>query len=405
MVRTYLTRRFMEMLHPELANQGFNVYSLEPDQRSPIHARADEASRSNAIVIREFWNLPNDYPTIYETEDDCSRCDECVQYCEGCNGRFGYVEWNGDVSICATCAMPRCEECGERWETELQASNCCGPEGIYEWDFRPEFKFWRIHEGTVSYGYAPTDELFIGIELETECGIDSFPDFLSQADENYHAPNFCYGKRDGSLDETGVELVTMPATLDAFMQRFPWRALQAWNNEGARSFYRNSCGFHVHVSRDFFAPTHLWRFVAWQMRNQTFCHALAQRESVGYAKWRTLSEFGKYGSATLSDVVKGKADSGERYVAINFNNSETIELRYFRGNLRPEAIRARIEFVHALAYFTKNLSAREVMQGALSVETFSEYSLNRSDKYPTLATWIDNYNKGGSANVPSDTDN
>jgi hypothetical protein len=264
---------------------------------------------------------------------------------------------------------------------------------LHDYSFRPQFRFWHIADGELSDSWRPTNELFLGVELETECGFDSFADFLSDACEDGNNPEFIYGKRDGSLDDSGIELVTMPATMDAFMRRFPFHALQRWNERGARSFYRDSCGLHIHVSRSHFTPTHMWRFVAWQMLNQWFCERIAQRNSSQWARWQTLGEFGTEWKPSLADAVKGKGTDGERYVAINFQNKQTVELRYFRGNLRADAIRMRVEFVDALARFTRNMSARDVMEGALSVPHFVRFVFAHHARYGTLASWMmDNEN-------------
>jgi hypothetical protein len=285
--------------------------------------------------------------------------------------------------------MPRCEECDQAWDTDEEAARCCGAPGVFEWDWKPIFHFWSVSENRLIRGrFEIPNELYLGIELETECGSGTFAEFLSDANEIMGDPEFVYGKRDGSLDETGVELVTMPSTLDAFRRRFPWQALARWNENGARSFYRGSCGFHIHASRSFFTPTHLWRFAAFQMRNKSLCEAIAQRSNSHWAKWRSLSDFGSYDEAPLSDIVKGKGENGERYVAINFQNAATVELRYFRGNLRPEAILARVEFVDAIAHYTQPLSAADVMRGALSVAPFAEWVDTNRNRYSALANWL-----------------
>ena len=345
------------------------------------------------IRDRYFWAIPDDAPMLVDCEDETTRCEDCYSACADCGGAFGHVNLEG---LCDSCSMPSCADCGERWETEQSARSCCG--GIlHSYDFRPDFRYWYMNDGELASNFGaisnwqsipPSNDLFIGCELETECGYDSFADFLSDAGEDHNQPLFVYGKSDGSLDGSGVEIVTMPATMDAFMARFPWRALQNWNDAGARSYYRESCGFHVHVSRSYFSPTHMWRFVAWQMRNQSFCEMLAQRNSSQWARWQTLGEFGNDYKPSLGDIVKGKESNGERYVAINFQNDATVELRYFRGNLRADAIRQRIEFVDALARFTKNLRASDVIAGALSVDAFANWTMARSERYGTLARWI-----------------
>jgi hypothetical protein len=70
-----------------------------------------------------------------------------------------------------------------------------------------------------------------------------------------------------------------------------------------------------------------------------------------------------------------------------------VELRYFRGNLRADAIRTRVEFVDALARFTKEMNGRDVMNGALSVPHFVRFVYAHSARYGTLAQWmLDNEN-------------
>ena len=330
---------------------------------------------------------------LFGTCDAGARCEACVYSCVECGEYYANVDEN---EMCDSCGSPQCAECGERWETERQSQNCCN-RLLHSYDYTPTFRYWSMNGSVPMWNvgerigwsiHPPTNELFMGIELETENGLDSFPQFMLDAGEVCNEENFVYAKSDGSLDDTGVELVTMPATLDAINAMFPWRALATWNANGARSFHRGTCGFHVHVSRRFFAPTHLWRFVAWQMRNQRFCEAIGQRTNSHWAQWQTLRDFGKDDAPTLEDVVKGKDANGSRYVAINFQNEHTIELRYFRGNLREDAIRLRIEFVDALAHYTKTIGAGDVLRGALGAGAFVHYCMENAERYATLTRWI-----------------
>lgn len=379
------------IVHPDLASQGQTLMQLSYEDATIINRYADERSQNLPLHMREFWNIPPNANIILQTDDDCTRCEDCVHSCDECGVTIGstYSNENYDC-VCYSCSLYTCTECHERYESEYDADSCCDNGEINSYCYRPAFFFWRTDEnGTpIASGVAPKNELFLGVELETECGKEYWSDFLMNANETFGAEKFCYGKEDGSLDESGVELVTMPSTLDAFMQRFPWDALRRWNANGARSYWRSSCGMHIHVSRSFFTPTHMWRFVAFQLRNQSLCARIGQRESSTYAEWQTLGEFGKYGTANLSAIVKGERANGARYVAINFQNDETIELRYFRGNLRTDVIRARVEFVHALAYFTQGLSARDVINGALSEIEFAAFVFARRDRYANLANWF-----------------
>jgi hypothetical protein len=368
-----------------------SIMDLTSEQASEISRWTDARILDSPITNRSFWNISASDATIIHTEDDCTRCEECVSTCEDCGTLIGNV-YQSEMydTVCYGCSLFRCEECGDSYEEQENATRCCSSGEVHEYSHRPTFWFWRSDEnGEITSHFAPSrNELYLGIELETECGSQYWSDFLSDAGEEYGNERFCYGKEDGSLDESGIELVTMPSTMDAFMQRFPWEALRTWNANGARSYWRGTCGMHIHVSRSYFSPTHMWRFVAFQLRNQSLCARLGQRETSGYAEWQTLGDFGTYGNAKLSAVVKGRGANGGRYVAINFQNSDTIELRYFRGNLREDVIRARVEFVDALARFTKNQTAKDVMEGALSEIEFAAFVFANRTRYGNLANWF-----------------
>ena len=357
-----------------------------------------EARLANFVPARtrEFWNIDPEWEDLLRTEDAGWRCEDHCALCDECGSLVGDLQQLNGMDVCYPCAMPRCAECNEAFEFESDARNCCASD-LHPYDFRPQFRFWFMQDGSPESNFgritnwehiAPTDDLYLGVELETERSRSTFSDFLQDAGESHDEPLFVYGKSDGSLSEDGVEIVTMPATMDAFMARFPWDALANWNDAGAKSFHMGTCGFHVHVSRSFFSAPHMWRFAAWQMRNQPFCEALAQRNSSQWARWQSLGDFGNGRKPSLGDIVKGKESNGERYVAINFQNSATVELRYFRGNLRADAIRTRIEFIDALARFTRNLSARNVMDGALSVDALAQWTMGRATRYPNFAMWI-----------------
>lgn len=389
-VRDSIIQNQFRMLHPDLARQGYSRHALAQDDERALVAWADERISESPIHTRAFWNIGDGDPLIHRTEDECTRCEDCLSSCELCGALIGSTYENEEWEIlCYSCSRYECQECGNDFETAHERDRCCNLRSVFEYDFRPRFRYWEwdATNGAISSFWQSPNELFMGIELETECGDSHWEDFLSDACEDGD-PDFCYGKRDGSLDSSGIELVTMPATLDAFIHRFPWQAVERWNQNGARSYHRGSCGMHVHVSRSFFSHMHLWRFVAFQLRNQSLCKRMGQRDSSSYAQWQTLGDFGKHGNSTLSAIVKGHADNGARYVAINFQNETTVELRYFRGNLRTDVIRARIEFVHALAHFTQALSARDVMNGALSELEFAAYVFEKRERYPALASWF-----------------
>jgi hypothetical protein len=98
----------------------------------------------------------------------------------------------------------------------------------------------------------------------------------------------------------------------------------------------------------------------------------------------------------LPSLVKGKSANGDRYVAINFQNHATVELRYFKGNILRAAILKNVEYVQSLYDYTKQLSASEVMtRNGLSEFKYLDWLGDKEDLYPNLIQFIDsNSDKG-----------
>lgn len=308
-------------------------------------------------------------------------CDNC-----GCYLLSGYSERRARIAlgvsdesiytddsytVCSDCASV-CEVCEAVYSGHDSAVGCCGSRnGINDYSYRPSPVFWHMGDLPVS-SYRPLPRtLYVGVEIEAEEAADSASEFLSDASEESGSEQFVYLKHDGSLGSGGVEIVTHPSTPEAFLERFPFDALEKWTARGARSFNRESCGLHIHVSRSAFTPSHLWRFVRFQLANVDHCVGVAQRRSDQWANWSGsgMDEVKK----SLPSMVKGTKRNGVRYVAINFQNRDTVELRYFKGNLSPRIIRRQVLFVSAMYHYTRTLTVADVKGGAFDWGRFVEW--------------------------------
>lgn len=153
---------------------------------------------------------------------------------------------------------------------------------------------------------------------------------------------YCFFERDGSIG-TGFEIVTQPAGLDVHKEKF---ALFLQNSElkrGLRSHEGGNCGFHVHVGREYVTQSQIYRIQSFinDVRNEALIRSIARRYESGYCKYKpVMAKFTPHGKNT-----------GDRYEALNVNNSETIEFRIFRGSLRYESVAAALEFVNAVLTF------------------------------------------------------
>ena len=332
-----------------------------------------------------------------QTEDDPAMgdgpvCEECyarhVTLCEGC-GYPALTEYVGNrarealgvhdeyvytqdgASLCSECVC-NCSDCGEPYSDEDNALECCNAGGreVHDYSYRPSPLFWKGAPAVWSPRPEPST-LYVGVEIEAENAADTAGQFLEDAEEEPSDEQFVYLKRDGSLGSGGVELVTHPATPEAFLARFPFDAVRKWTERGARSYYRTSTGFHIHVSRSAFTSTHLWRFVRFQLANVDYCIRIAQRESVQWANWSGdgMDDVKKH----LPAMVKGTKRNGHRYVAINFQNPNTVELRYFKGNLSPRIIRRQVLFVSAVYNYTKRMTLADIKGGAFDWGRFVDW--------------------------------
>ncbi len=94
----------------------------------------------------------------------------------------------------------------------------------------------------------------------------------------------------------------------------------------------------------------------------------------------------------MKEIARRKGEafgSAERYVPVNVQNEETLELRYMAGSINPEMIRKNIEWVQALYDFTDYISIDDIKQGVLDEQ---QYLLGwvMNGKYPSLAKYLTN---------------
>jgi len=90
-----------------------------------------------------------------------------------------------------------------------------------------------------------------GIELEADYGNEK-----DAAARDVTFGDLSYVKRDGSLTDDGIEIVTHPCSLRYHLEQYPWdEILSSLADYGFRSHDTSTCGLHVHVSRSAFGET------------------------------------------------------------------------------------------------------------------------------------------------------
>ena len=341
-----------------LCSRCDDAYLRSCDTCGDSHYNRTELGWMSIIALRSA-DLSSVF--FYFTEDGYNVCEDCVWWCPDCNSAYS---------------------------DESDMLNCCSNRNnsVHFYGYKPGPMFHDIDYNRVLTvkGVATPGVLYMGIELEVAKMADLADEFHERM--SFDEREFLYMKEDGSLGADGVELVTHPATMDGFKKMFPFESLDWARREGARSFAYHSCGFHIHVSRSAFSPTHMWKFVKFQMHQYELCQKVAQREDSSYATWHwEQSEHND-----LPEYIKGKKSNGRRYLAINFQNRNTVELRYFKGNMLRGAIMKNLEFVQSVYDYTKGLTVRDVAFGALNnLDHYYEW-LDSNEGYENLKYFLIN---------------
>jgi hypothetical protein len=110
------------------------------------------------------------------------------------------------------------------------------------------------------------------------------------------------------------------------------------------------------------------------------------------------SDYGKIGYESKRDnirAIKGSSYSrggygGDRYLAINLQNSSTIELRMFKGSLKVERVLSAIEFSHAVVQYSRGIRSGANASTMLRPEEFVSW-IRKQNSYPNLIKFLPDF--------------
>jgi hypothetical protein len=383
---------------------------------------------SDDIELVECSSCSSDYKPdeLATTRGGDVLCEDCRIYCERCDN-FDYSEGSRHVEgygmYCEVCADNYtfwcercectysdnhssyevvdignywCEECcqdGANWcedcehYTSDSCNSCDGTNRIYDYSYKPE---------PVFHG-SSKDGLYFGLELEMEISNDRRE--LSNAVEyvsNRLDRDWIYLKRDGSIGYTdrnkvgpdGFEMVSHPASFNYWTDHSQqlWDTLDGLRTKhNARSWNaKSNCGIHIHISRaGFKSGAHTHRFLSLVYKNTPNMKRFAGRDCNTYATFTDVWRFTEDNIPYMSFIDKIKSGyRSERMSAVNTNNQDTIELRFFRGTTQPKGVLATIELAHAMVEYTRNLTLSDVKLGMLEWEWFVDYISANNGLYP-----------------------
>ena len=329
------------------------------------------------IHIDDAYYIESDETYVCE---DClglyyTRCDQCDEYVRDTeitrvftdNDRYNFRDLCPD---CRDSYAWQCEECEDWFWEDVDDNGCCQCDDCYTGACDTgDINTWRSPKKRMPYGFKPVpcmcateaekaaegagwehSIIFYGFELEidrhdTDVDInDTCEDIVE------HLPS-TYCKTDCSLDlggsYSGIEIVSHPATLAwyeehkaDFEECFDILTGDDWLSHNA-----GTCGLHVHISLDameqknpfavnnmLFIFDRFWKqFVKFSRRTEGQLNHWAKRYSTLHDNYREIKNIAK--------------EKSGRYMAVNLQNRHTVELRMWRGTLKPQTFFATLQLV------------------------------------------------------------
>lgn len=338
------------------------------------------------------------------SDDDNDYCDPCMEDRSICDwGGCDVEDWNDNLYFDEESESSYCEhhynlvvaqrdddddedEYDDDYDSDRRRRNSV----IQPYSYRPVARFHLIDNSNQILRWDRTDPQtdyqnlpYLGFELETNCrGSYSERRELNQGGAKMlleqHPNDYLYIKEDGSI--SGFEIVSHPATVYAHKQLLDLGALRVLALEYKQSSWTSvegcGAGLHVHISKSSFAkPSHIQRFQMFHDSNQDVIKKFAGRDS---RRWATFDRDGD--SVPMIYLSRG-GQQYNRYSALNFQNSATIELRYFRGSLEGTTLLGVLEFVHSVWRYTQIIHSKEISDGNIRWDRYRNWLLDENDNF------------------------
>lgn len=264
--------------------------------------------------------------------------------------------------------------------------NTCVGNKVLGYHNRPHLNFFKSPSETVA-------DRYFGFELELVLE-DTQKMILASTCIDVRAGSELYMNTDGSIRShmengehfnTGFELISHPMTLKYIKESQKLDdAFAVLQDMRARSLNNTSTGLHVHISRSGFKNNdnvESFHKFFYARHNAEFIAEMAGRERNTYQNNAQVTPpRGLYG--------------GIRYEMINYNNSNTIEIRLFKGAVGKEWLLEKVEFLDCLIEFTQTehgLTVSEFERFAKEQGAYENDGKKRKFvyKYPQLVSFFE----------------
>lgn len=348
-----------------------------------------------------FIGLDDEYYCGCCYEECYTTCDSCDEVCD--NDDSYDIDSSGD-RICNSCwhdNYSECEQCDysapsedlHYHDDEYYCDSCYEEvehSKLKSYNYVPDYNFYKVHQER---------SLFFGLEIEVSCD----PDSVIDAIENKLDERKYYFKEDSSVN--GFEVVSHPMTFEQLKKEKLRDKLKLLSDAGAQGYASGKCGLHIHISKDVITPFNAWKMVRFFSKCSTQIVKISQRNEESMNQWCVIRPSQEYQNWNASAVVlknqtwRNGPYNSERYSAINFQRSNTIEFRIFRGTLGFDRFWASVEFINSLVHFTEVVSYKFMMSSTAMTlwNTYITYVI-RTGYHNTLLKFLKS--KGLIANKP-----
>lgn len=284
-------------------------------------------------------------------------CRECIKKisCYTCGCKYFLFLDEDNKPYCKTHRLnssATCPACGEKKKFRHVYLGSCYPK-IQSYWFKPVPKF------------KGNDDLYFGIELEVG-GAKSKFNILNFMKDVKKVTDLIYFKRDGSINNYGVEAVSHPATYEFHKNSDIWNNVFISLNKNEIP-EDSSCGLHVHVSKRNLSNKQIACIDAFVNTQDEFIREIAGRESNRYCK-KIIKETNEWGVSHSSFLNSG------RYNSVNLTNPNTIEYRMFASTNDYDVFMNRLKFARNLTLFCKDKELSEVLEKDHILRKFQEFS-------------------------------
>jgi hypothetical protein len=220
--------------------------------------------------------------------------------------------------------------------------------------------------------------IYLGIELEYETTNRD----VARVTVGKALKGHAIMKSDGSI-RNGFEIVTCPATLDIHLEEFK-KFFSTFPEILSKSkktmiYPDDNTGMHVHVSRKPLSMLTIGKMTSFlnKKSNKAFIAYIAGRIDNHYARMDD--------KRTVTFPLMG---NGDRYNALNLQNSATVEFRIFSTPKNWEEFSARLEFCQALTDYCQPCQVSGPLSQLSEHTSFINWLKDKRKLFPELTSHL-----------------